>query len=240
VKLTGKFKSAFPEGKPVEQPKEEEGAQAKKPAAAKPEAKPEAKPAPGPDHKTESAETAVVLIADADFVNDGAAVEIQEVFGQRVVVPSNNNLAFTQALVEQFAGDPNLITVRGRAVALRPFTVIRDMEAEAQQAYTGRLKELETQLQQATEKLQALQKQRAPGQQSSTILTPEQQAEIEKFRQSSAEARRELKEVRKDLRAESESLQFWTKVINIGLVPLLVALAGLALAIYRRRRVVTL
>jgi hypothetical protein len=36
---------------------------------------------------------------------------------------------------------------------------------------------------------------------------------------------------------ESEQLQFWTKVVNIGLVPLLVALAGLALAFAKRRRI---
>ena len=40
-------------------------------------------------------------------------------------------------------------------------------------------------------------------------------------------------------RADSEALQFWTKVANIALVPLLVALAGLGLAIIRRKRVVT-
>ena len=240
LKLTGKFKTAYPDGKPVEVPKDDgKGGPPAKPVV-KPvvKADPNAKPEPAP--LKESGDTAVILIADADFVNDGAAVQIQDVFGQRVVVPSNGNLALVQALVEQFAGDPNLITVRSRATVLRPFTVIRDMEAQAQQAYTGKIKELETQLKQSTDKLQALQQSRAPGQQNSTILTPEQQAEIDKFRQTSAEARRELKEVRKDLRAESESLQFWTKVVNIGVVPLLVALAGLALAIYRRKRVVTL
>ena len=39
------------------------------------------------------------------------------------------------------------------------------------------------------------------------------------------------------MRMESEQLQFWTKVVNIGLVPLLVALAGLALAFAKRRRI---
>jgi ABC-type uncharacterized transport system involved in gliding motility auxiliary subunit len=250
LKLTGKFKTAFPEGKPADKPKEGEAGKAPPKPETKAVAKEDgakadtkgaaSKAAVAPDHKAESPDNAVILISDADFINDGAAVEIQEVFGQRIVVPSNGNLAFVQALVEQFAGDPSLISVRSRAVALRPFTVIRDMEAEAQQAYTGKIKELETQLQESTKKLQALQQQRVPGQQASTILTPEQQAELDKFRQVSAEARKQLKEVRKDLRADSESLMFWTKVGNIALVPLLVALAGVLLAIYRRRRVVTI
>jgi ABC-type uncharacterized transport system involved in gliding motility auxiliary subunit len=43
--------------------------------------------------------------------------------------------------------------------------------------------------------------------------------------------------VRRALRADSEALQFWTKVLNIALMPVLVALVGIVLAIVRRRRV---
>jgi hypothetical protein len=45
-----------------------------------------------------------------------------------------------------------------------------------------------------------------------------------------------LKDVRRELRSETEGLEFWTKVVNIGAMPLLVALAGIAIAIVRRRR----
>jgi ABC-type uncharacterized transport system involved in gliding motility auxiliary subunit len=109
------------------------------------------------------------------------------------------------------------------------------MESEAQQQYLGKIKGLEDSLQQAQEKMQELQKGK-PGAGTSTILTPEQQAEIDNFRKKSAETRVELKEVRKNLRVETDRLQFWTKVVNIGLVPLLVALLGLVLALARRRR----
>ena len=109
------------------------------------------------------------------------------------------------------------------------------MEARAQQAYLGKIKELEDSLNKTQEKLQELQKARGGGQ--ATILTPEQQAEIENFRKVATETRRELKDVRKNLREETDTLQFWTKVVNIGFVPLLVALAGLVLALIHRRRV---
>jgi ABC-type uncharacterized transport system involved in gliding motility auxiliary subunit len=241
IKLTGRFKTAFPDGKPA--PKDEKGRDAKGAKDAK-AAKAAAKEAPKADEKaadearlTESKEeNSVVLIADSDFINDGAAVNIQEIFGQRIVVPANSNLSFAQALVEQFAGDPALIDVRTRAVAARPFTVIRDMEARAAQNYVGKLKQLEDSLQQTQEKLQSLQR-TGPGQ--GTILTPEQQSEVENFKKRAAETRRELKEVRRDLRADSEALQFWTKVVNIALMPILVALAGIGFWMFRRRKVVT-
>ena len=45
-----------------------------------------------------------------------------------------------------------------------------------------------------------------------------------------------LKELRKNLRQDAEALVFWTKVANIALMPLLVALVGLCIAFYCRRR----
>ena len=226
VRLTGKFKTAFPEGRPKADDRgEKKAATGAKASDAKPE---------GTQLKESAGENAVVLVGDSDFINDGAAVQIQEIFGQRIVIPRNGNIAFAQALVDQFAGDPALIKLRGRASAARPFTVIRDMEAKAQQAYLGKIKELEDNLGQTQEKLNALQK--GKGQGAGAILSAEQQTELENFRRKAAETRLALKEVRRELRADSEALQFWTKVLNIALMPLVVAIAGIGLAILRRRR----
>src|SRR5882672_4073253 len=218
LRLTGKFKTAFPDGKPKADDKA-------KPLPSKAESAP---------LKVSAADNAVVLVGDSDFINDGAAVQIQEIFGQRIVIPRNGNIAFAQALVDQFAGDPDLIKLRSRASAARPFIRIRDMEAKAQQAYLGKIKELEDNLGQTQQKLNALQKGRGAG--AGAILTAEQQVELENFRRRAAETRLALKEVRRELRSESEALQFWTKVVNIALMPLLVAIAGIAFAALRRRR----
>ena len=223
IRLTGKFKTAFPEGQPKVEDKGARKVASSKAAEAKPEPLKEA-----------AADNAVVLVADSDFINDGAAVQVQEIFGQRIVIPRNGNIAFAQALVDQFAGDPALIKLRSRASAARPFTVIRDMEARAQQAYLGKIKELEDNLTQTQEKLSALQKGRGKG--TGAILSSEQQTELENFRKKAAETRLVLKEVRRELRADSEALQFWTKVLNIALMPLLIAIAGIVLAVLRRRR----
>lgn len=247
LRLTGKFKTAYPDGAPPlsaeelkkaeEAKKAADAAAAAAPAAAAGQA-PAAAPPAAP--LKESGENSVILIADADFISDGAAVQIQEIFGQRIVVPANGNLAFVQAMIDQFAGDENLIALRGRASPVRPFTVIRDMEARVQQTYIGKITELQAAVQESTQKLQALQPPRAGGQPAaSSILTPEQQAEVDKLRQTAAKARLELKEVRKELRADTEALEFWTKLANIALIPLLVALAGLLLAFVRTRRTVT-
>ncbi len=226
IRLTGKFKTAFPEGKP--KPYEPPSRTKKEPDAKADEPKGE------PQLMESAQENSVVLVSDVDLLTDGAAVEVQEVFGQRLIVPRNGNLNFAQSLVEQVAGDFDLTKLRSRAAFTRPLTVIQQMEARAQQSYLGKIKELEDNLQQTQEKLTALQKGRAGAQ--SMLMSPEQQAEVENFKKKAIETRRDLKELRKNLRVESDALQFWTKVVNIGMVPLLVTLLGLGLALARRRR----
>ncbi|HZQ71885.1 MAG TPA: Gldg family protein [Burkholderiales bacterium] len=214
LRLTGTFKTAFPEGLLVD----------KKPVAGTPQLRESAK------------ENSVILVADVDMLADGAAVDVQDVFGRKVVVPSNGNLALALGMVEQLAAGDELISLRSREGSFRPLTVVRELEAEAQKQYFGKIQALENELQKTTAKLQELQKAQGGAAKGGQILTPEQQAELERFRKTVAETRLELKEVRKNLRQDAESLVFWTKVLNIALMPLLVAIAGLVVALVRRRR----
>jgi ABC-type uncharacterized transport system involved in gliding motility auxiliary subunit len=193
------------------------------------------KPLPGtPALRESAAENSVILVADVDLLADGAAVDVQDVLGRRVVVPSNGNLALAMGMVEQLAAGDDLISLRSRTASFRPLTVVRELEAEAQKQYFGKIQVLEDELQKTTAKLQELQKAQGAGVKGQQILSAEQQAEMERFRKTVAEARLALKEVRKNLRQDAESLVFWTKVTNIALMPLLVALLGLVLAIIRR------
>jgi ABC-type uncharacterized transport system involved in gliding motility auxiliary subunit len=211
VRLTGKFKTAFPDGLTLEK-----------------------KPVPNTPALRESVgENSVILVADVDLLADGAAVDVQDVFGQRVVTPSNGNLALALGMVEQFAAGDDLISLRSRAASFRPLTVVRELEAEAQKQYFGRIQALEDELQKTTAKLQELQK--AQGGKGQTILSAEQQAELERFRKTVAEGRLALKEVRKNLRQDAEALVFWTKLVNIALMPLLVVLFGLLFAFLRKK-----
>ncbi|HEV2431550.1 MAG TPA: GldG family protein [Burkholderiales bacterium] len=214
VRLTGKFKTAFPDGL-----KEDD----KKPAAA------------GTPALRESPENSVIAVADVDLLADGAAVDVQEVFGRKIVVPSNGNLAFALGMVEQFAAGDDLISLRSRAAAFRPLTVVRELEAEAQKQYFGRIQALEEEKQKTQARLQELQKAQGGVAAKSQILSAEQQAELERFKKTYIETNLALKELRKNLRQDAEALVFWTKVANIALMPLLVAAAGLMVALIRRR-----
>ena len=222
IRLSGKFKSAFPDGKPK--------------AATSPDAKPEEKPAPA--GLKESAEpSTVILVGDADMIQDPVSVREIQAIGQRLVMPLNGNLSFGQSMVEQLAGDSNLIAVRSRASRERPFTVVQKMQADAETNYRSKIKELEGSLAEAQRKLNELQKSKEGGQQF--ILSPEQQQELTNFRKKEADVKVQLKQMRKQLRAEIDSLENRIKWLNIAGMPVAVILVGFGLAAMKRRRVAT-
>ena len=226
VRLTGKFKTAFANGKPAAPPAEPTN--------------PNATPTPTPSTsstpvslKEATNEGVVVLIGDADFAFDTIAGNEQQVLTQTVFSPTNGNLNFIESSVEMLAGDSNLMSIRSRASANRPFLVVNQMEAAAEQHYQSKIDELENSIAQTKQKLAALQNSNPSDQK--TVLSPQQQAEIKKFRENEAKFDKELKQVRKDLRQEIDSLQNTLKWINIAAMPLLVTLAGLGFAIFKRQ-----
>jgi len=238
IRLEGQFKTAFPDGMPKSAANESASKSpvVKADASKGPASKEPDVAAPVSEVLTQSKENnAVILIADSDFINDNVAVQIQEIFGQRIVYPTNGNLAFLQSLVDQFAGDAALVSLRARQSTSYPFTVIREMETRAQQAYVGKIKALEENLQKTRESLAEIQKNKSPAD-SGAILNAEQLAQVENFKRTAAQTSQELKSLRKDLRADSEALQFWAKVINIALIPLLVFLTGLGFYFWGGRR----
>jgi ABC-type uncharacterized transport system involved in gliding motility auxiliary subunit len=226
IRLSGKFKTAFPQGKPQ---------------ASNDQANPEASPSPSASPtptsnalKEGTAEGVVILVGDSDFAYDAIAGRTAQALAQTVFIPGNGNLNFIQSAVEQLAGDSNLIGIRSRATGNRPFERVNRMEAAAQDKYQGKIAELEDSLNQTRQKLTELQSGKQADQK--TLLSPEQQAEIKKFHENEANANRELKQVRKDLRGEIDSLQNNLKWINIAGMPLLVTVAGLTLAWMKRMK----
>jgi ABC-type uncharacterized transport system involved in gliding motility auxiliary subunit len=221
IRLTGKFKTAFPDGKP-------------KPAASPAEPKPEEKPAE-PGLKESAEPSTVVLIGDADMIQDAVSVREIQAIGQRLIMPLNSNLSFAQSVVEQLAGDSNLIAVRSRASRERPFTVVKKMQADAEANYRTKIKDLETSLAETQRKLNELQKSKEGGQRF--ILSPEQQQELVSFRQKEADVKVQLKDMRKQLRSEIDSLENRVKWLNIAGMPVVVVLAGFGLAAMKRKRI---
>ncbi|MFM8887156.1 MAG: Gldg family protein, partial [Chthoniobacterales bacterium] len=138
IKLEGKFKTAFPEGKPKSVPPGQEPL----PDAAK---SPDPNAPPG---LKESAEPATVyLVGDVDMLFDPLAVaEIPTPFGRPVLAPANSNLNLAQSMAEQLSGGSDLAAVRSRTSRDRPFTVVKRMQAEAESKFRDKISGLENEL----------------------------------------------------------------------------------------------
>jgi ABC-type uncharacterized transport system involved in gliding motility auxiliary subunit len=220
IRLTGKFKTAFPEGKPAAEAKPDD------------EKKDEAKPAAAAGLKEGATENAVYLFGDADFLYDPYCVRIDRMF--RVAVPFNGNLALAQNLVEQVSGDSSLIGARSRASVRRPFTVVQKKEAEASRRFQVEIARFQKDAEEAQNKIAEIQSKKEGNQKF--ILSPEAKAAYDNLLKKQTEANKNLRRVRKELRQEVESLQNGVKWGNIITMPVLVTLTGIGLAVARHKR----
>jgi ABC-type uncharacterized transport system involved in gliding motility auxiliary subunit len=222
ARVHGKLKSAYPNGAPAAESDEanKDGADAAKAA--------------GP-HKAETAGDAdLIVVADTDLLADPLWVRTQNVFGQHFAMAWANNGDFVANAVDNLAGSGDLISIRGRQSFFRPFTKVDDLRRHADEQLRAKEKELDNELKDTEKKLSDLEAGRSTS--GSLVLTPEQEAEINRFQQERVRIRKELRDVRRSLDIEIERLGTTLKALNIALVPALLAIGAILLALTRRRR----
>jgi ABC-type uncharacterized transport system involved in gliding motility auxiliary subunit len=211
-KVTGKFKTAFPEGKP------------------KVEADPKAPPA-APDTtvpiKESTGNPTAVLVTDVDMLHD------KIMFDQYLV---NSNYLFVQNLIEMTMGDEDLISIRTKAVNNRPFTVLDDIKKKAEESTQKEIKAFQDKEIAASEKLKDLQIKSENGQ-LKIILTPSQMEEQKKLREQMAETRTQIRKLKFQQRKDVEDKKFNCKIFNYLFFPLLISVLGLGVMLYQNRRV---
>ncbi len=221
VRLTGKFKTAFPEGKSAETTP---GQEPPKPAAT------------DTNQLKESTNAVVVLVADTDLLADMVAFDVGNLGSLRIANPKNGNINLLLNAIEQLSGDNDLIAVRSRGGLNRPFTRLQALEANAGKQWQDKLKELETLRNATQQKISELQASKQGAGQQQFILSPEQRAELQKYEDAESDYGKQLRQVQKNLRKDTDSLETRIKVLNIGAMPALVAVTGIVLSIVKRKK----
>ena len=219
VRLSGEFKTAFPEGRPAE-------ASADTPPETDTEVQPAAK------ETLQTGKSTVILVADVDMLYDRFCVEALNVFGAMALRPLNDNLNFLANTVEQLAGSADLIGIRSRGTFNRPFDRVVELQKQAMDAWQKQEQALEQNLKETQARLRDLES--GKDQNQRFILSPEQEDAVAAYRRQEIEIKQKLKGVRKNLRHDIEQLGVTVKIINIALMPLLVGFAGAAYG-WRRR-----
>jgi len=214
--ISGKFASAFPEGPPEKENENGESAS---------ENEDSTQPASPQSHLQRSITTSnLILVADTDFLADRFSVQVINFLGMRQMQPLNDNIAFMANAMDYLGGSEDLITLRGKGSAHRPFTRVESIQAAAQQEYQARLDELNERLNEVQSQLNQLQQQQRD--QKALIASPELQEAIEEFRLQEASLRAERREIRKRLREDIEALDRTLALLNLLAGPLLISLAG--------------
>lgn len=222
--VTGKFDSAFPDGAP---PPPTEKDQKGKEVIRDIERK--------LPHLSQAAkESTVLLVGDSDFIHDRFSVRAINFFGQTVYQPINDNMSFVLNSVEALIGSQDLIHIRSRGQISRPFTKVSELQVSAQRRYKEQEEELSDSLEEVRNRLEALESQKKDA--KNALLSPAQLAEIQQFRLEEARTKRELREVRKVLRQDIETLGNVLLLFNLLAVPLLVVMVGFTVILRRSRR----
>ena len=175
----------------------------------------------------------VILIADTDFLTDRLWTQVQNFFGQRVSTAFANNGDVVVNSLDNLSGSGDLISVRGRATFTRPFTRVQELRRTAESRFLETEQRLQQELQDTENKLHDLQVSRQDS--SAMILTTEQEAELQRFQQERLRIRKELRQVQRDLDQQIEDLGTQLKIINVGLMPLLITFASIIIVLIRRQ-----
>ena len=218
VRVSGAVESAFPDGPPTTE-KEVGGDDEQKSL---------------PHINKSMQDVNMIIVADSDMLADDFWVQAQDFMGTRLIIPSAANGDFVINSLESLLGSNDLISVRSRGQFSRPFTRVAQIQQAAEILYRQKERQLLTSLEETEIKLIELEKGSQNEQQ--LILSDEQVAEIDKFREEKIRIRKELRLVRHQLRKDIEKLETATRFINIGFIPLLIGVGGLFVSMRKMRR----
>ncbi|MEO0972508.1 MAG: Gldg family protein [Pseudomonadota bacterium] len=172
----------------------------------------------------------LVLIGDVDLLADQLWVRVQRLFGETLLEALASNGDFVVNTLDNLTGSSELISVRGRASAVRPFERVEQLRRDAALRFRDTEQELQRELEEAERRLGELQSARADDD-NLLILSDEQREEIERFQDRKLEIRKDLRRVRRELDKDIEALGTVLKVVNIALIPLLIIIFALVLTL---------
>ena len=251
ARISGEFASIFPEGPPkiaeskVEKDKVEDTS---KPLDASEDADKAKKAAEEKKQRDREKQLAshlkiskkpfnVLLISDADFLENHFWVQVRQFLGQNVLVPTSNNADFVINAVDHFTGNADLISLRSRGTTRRPFSKVNEIRREAEIKYRKAEQNLANKLKVTEKKLGELrdkQDEKTKADDADRKKTIE--IEIKEALDELIATRQELRNVRLKLNEDIDRLETWIRFANIGFMPILVGAFAVGLGIYRTQR----
>tara|TARA_B110000858_G_scaffold198538_1_gene266504 strand:- start:24286 stop:26247 length:1962 start_codon:yes stop_codon:yes gene_type:complete len=230
ARISGVIETAFPDGRPVAELEAEEDASSEEVSDVLPvEVEPLA------EHiAISNSEVNILVFADTDILGDRLWVQVGQFLGQRIPRPFANNGDMVINALDNLSGGADLSSIRSRGTYSRPFTRVMQLQRQADDRLRVEEAELLDRLAEAETSLAEL-NQDENGELIGQV-TPEIQAEVDRFNEQMLETRRSLRDVQYQLTEDIEQLGANLKLINTALVPVLLSLLALLLGYLRAQR----
>jgi ABC-type uncharacterized transport system involved in gliding motility auxiliary subunit len=235
VHISGKFKTAFPDGTPAAPAPAKESGGAAQDASA-----PAAAAAKAPEKKkddsikeSKDSESSVILFSDADMLYDAFCLR-QGDLGVGLIT-NGGNLPMVLNAVELLAGGGDLVQVRNRKAPVRPFTKLKEMRESVEEKYRPQLVKLEKERQDLADKLSKARPQ-LDLKKGALIIDQGTMNNIKEMEKNSKTIDKQVRDIRKEVNKEVEFSKTLIKALNVVIVPLVVGLLGLLFAVQRRVR----
>lgn len=179
-------------------------------------------------------EVNILVFADTDFLSDRLWVQVAQFMGQRIPQPFANNGDIVINSLDNLSGSADLVSIRSRGRYSRPFTRVLSLQLEADARLRSQEAELLESLAATEDSLSELNRDEEGN--PLPQVSPQAQAEIERFNEELLDTRRRLRDVQFQLNADIEKLGSTLKLINTALMPLLLTLLVLVAGFVRSRR----
>jgi len=180
---------------------------------------------------TEAAEDcAVVVFADVDFISDSIAY--QNSFFGKMVVGDNSTLMLNT--IEDLSGSSDLVSIRSRGNFKRPFTVVDEIEKQAEAETAAEVEKINLQIAGFQSELQNILNTAKEGQEEvigSTIVQKKKELEL-KIR----DAQRQLRQVKMTRRERIEHLGNKLRQANMLGAPAVILVIAIVLGLRRGMR----
>jgi ABC-2 type transport system permease protein len=224
-KITGRFRSAFPDGIDIEE--EQADTSAAEPNDAN-------EPKKVKVHKSGLAQAAqkcaVVVFADVDFISDQLAY--QSAFFGKIVVGDNSAVMLNT--IEDLCGSSDLVSIRSRGNLRRPFVVVDEIERQAEAESAAEVAKIEAEIAGFNTELQQILASAKEGQEEvvgSSIMQKKRELEL-KIHQAEREKRR----VNLTRRQRIDKLGTTLRNANMWTVPVVILVIAVVLGVRRSVR----
>ena len=178
----------------------------------------------------------VIVVADADLLHEKFWADMRIEGDQQVPTPFANNADFLVNALDTLAGGEELMGLRARRESSRPFELVAQIRREAERRYRSKERELIDRINETQDDVDSLLA-REGAVVGTDVLSTKERKRIDTLRRGIVSMRRELRGVQHALREDIEQLDAMLKFLNIGAMPIVLALLSLlAILVQRVRR----